>query len=175
MSIQERVSPTPPGNPGFQFTTRRGPRLNTSNMMSSYPKALASVRLPQILHLHPQHHPPHLVNTGVHPLTSQSPSPGPSSARLTWGLDNHKSQFHLPQALPALWILKSFASFLKHDRGQKNTFKIVTQGHLGGSVVEPLPLAQVVIPGVLGIKSCIRLPTGSLLLPLPMSLPLCLS
>ena len=42
-------------------------------------------------------------------------------------------------------------------------------GHLSGSVVEHLPLAQVMIPG---IESCIRLPMGSLLLPLPMSLPL---
>ena len=45
-------------------------------------------------------------------------------------------------------------------------------GHLGGSVVENLPLAQDVIPGP-GIESCIRLPTGSLLPPLPVSLPPC--
>ena len=47
-------------------------------------------------------------------------------------------------------------------------------GHLGGSVVEHLPLAQVVIPGP-GIKSHFGLPVGklpSLFLPLPMSLPL---
>ena len=43
-------------------------------------------------------------------------------------------------------------------------------GHLGGSGVEHLPLAQGVIPD-LGIKSRIRLPTESLLLPLPVSLP----
>ena len=42
-------------------------------------------------------------------------------------------------------------------------------GHLGGSVVEHLPLAQGVILG-----SCIGLPVGSLLLPLPMSLHLSL-
>ena len=47
---------------------------------------------------------------------------------------------------------------------------------LGGSEVEHLLLAQIVIPGPV-IKSHIRFPTGSLLLPLPMSLPLslCLS
>ena len=43
------------------------------------------------------------------------------------------------------------------------------EGHLGGSVVEHLPLAQVVILGP-GIKSCIGVPSGSLLLPLSMSL-----
>ena len=49
-------------------------------------------------------------------------------------------------------------------------------GQLGGSVIEHLPLAQGVILAP-GIKSCIGLPAGSLLLPLPMSLPLsvCLS
>ena len=45
------------------------------------------------------------------------------------------------------------------------------KGHLGGSVVEPLPLVQVVILGS-GIKSRIGLLAGSLLLPLPMPLPL---
>ena len=44
-------------------------------------------------------------------------------------------------------------------------------GHLGGSVVEHLPLAQGWSQGP-RIKSRIGLPTGSLLLPLPMSLPL---
>ena len=49
-------------------------------------------------------------------------------------------------------------------------------GHLGGSAVECLPLAQGVIRGS-GIESHIRLLEGSLLLPLSMSLPLslCLS
>ena len=49
-------------------------------------------------------------------------------------------------------------------------------GHLGGLVVEHLPSPQVVIlswgPGM---ESSIRLPIGSLRLPLPMSLPLCVS
>ena len=48
------------------------------------------------------------------------------------------------------------------------------QGCLGGSVVEHLPSAQGVIPRS-WIKACIRLPAGSLLLPLPMSLHLCVS
>ena len=48
-------------------------------------------------------------------------------------------------------------------------------GCLGGSVVGHLPLAQVVIPGQgPGIESRIGLPMGTLLLPLPMSLPLSL-
>ena len=46
-------------------------------------------------------------------------------------------------------------------------------GCLGGSVVEHLPLAQGVFPG-LGIESHVGLPARSLLLPLPMSLPLSL-
>ena len=49
-----------------------------------------------------------------------------------------------------------------------------TSGHLGGSVVEHLPSAQGVIPGS-EIESHIGLLAGSLLLPLPMSLPLCVS
>ena len=44
-------------------------------------------------------------------------------------------------------------------------------GCLGGSAVEPLPLAQGMIPGS-RIQSHIGLPAWSLLLPLPMSLPL---
>ena len=50
------------------------------------------------------------------------------------------------------------------------------EGCLGGSVVESLPLAQGLIPGQV-VESRIQLPTRSLLLPLPMSLPLsvCLS
>ena len=49
-------------------------------------------------------------------------------------------------------------------------------GDLGGSAVEHLPSAQGVTPDP-GIKSHIGLPTGSLLLPLPVSLrlSLCLS
>ena len=53
---------------------------------------------------------------------------------------------------------------------------IQVMGRLGGSVVERLPLAQVVIWGS-QIESLIRLPAEGLLLPLPISLPLtlCLS
>ena len=47
-------------------------------------------------------------------------------------------------------------------------------GHLGDSVVECLSLAQGVIQGP-GIESHIGLPTGSLLLLLPISLPLSVS
>ena len=50
------------------------------------------------------------------------------------------------------------------------------KGHMGGSAVEHLPLAQGMIPGP-EIESRIGLPARSLLLPLPMSLllSLCLS
>ena len=47
-------------------------------------------------------------------------------------------------------------------------------GCLGVLAVEDLPLAQGLIPGF-GIESHIGLPVRSLLLPLPMSLPLCVS
>ena len=46
------------------------------------------------------------------------------------------------------------------------------QGHLGGSVVEHLPLAEVVILGP-GIKSHIGLPRREPASPLPVALPLC--
>ena len=46
-------------------------------------------------------------------------------------------------------------------------------GYLGGSAVEHLPLAQGVILGS-GIEFCIRLLAWSLLLSLPVSLPLSL-
>ena len=44
-------------------------------------------------------------------------------------------------------------------------------GHLGGSGVECLPLVQGPITGS-GIEFCVGLPAWSLLLPLPVSLPL---
>ena len=47
-------------------------------------------------------------------------------------------------------------------------------GHLGGSVVECLPSAQVVIPGSWD-RVLHQAPGRSQLLPLPMSLPLSLS
>ena len=50
------------------------------------------------------------------------------------------------------------------------SYKIHLLGRLGGSVVEHLPWAQGVVGGP-GIKSHIGLPSGSLLLPLPVSLP----
>ena len=49
--------------------------------------------------------------------------------------------------------------------------EVNTRGHPGGSAVEHLPSAQGVTPGP-GIESHIGLPAGSLLLPLPVSLPL---
>ena len=53
--------------------------------------------------------------------------------------------------------------------------KIQSMGHLGGLVVERLPSAQVMIPGSWDRGIRIRLPVGSLLLPLPRYLPLSLS
>ena len=47
---------------------------------------------------------------------------------------------------------------------------VVIKGYLGGSVVVCLPSAQVMILG-----SCAGILAGSLLLPLPMSLPLSVS
>ena len=54
-----------------------------------------------------------------------------------------------------------------------SAFKMLSSlGHLDSSKLEHLPSAQGVISG--SSESCIRLPAGSLLLlPLPMSLPLC--
>ena len=45
-------------------------------------------------------------------------------------------------------------------------------GYLDGSMLEHLPLAQGVTPGVLGSGAQIGLPAWSLLLSLPVSLPL---
>ena len=56
-----------------------------------------------------------------------------------------------------------------HGESQDKNLKIM--GRLGGPVVERLPLVQGAIQGP-GIESCIGLPAGSLLLPLPVSLPL---
>ena len=47
-------------------------------------------------------------------------------------------------------------------------------GHLGGLVVERLPLAQAVTQGSWD-ESNVQLPAGSLLLPPPLSLPLSVS
>ena len=52
--------------------------------------------------------------------------------------------------------------------------KCLNEGYLGGSVVGHLPSAQVVILGP-GIKSHMGLLAGTLLLPLPVSLPLSVS
>ena len=56
----------------------------------------------------------------------------------------------------------------------KIVLKSVYTGRLGGSAVECLPSAHGVIPGS-GIESHVGFLVWSLLLPLPMSLPLCLS
>ena len=83
---------------------------------------------------------------------------------------------------PFLWSMFGIPSwemlplYTQHPRDKKREdelLKLEHQGCLGGSVVECLPLAQGVIPGS-GIKSHIRLLAGSLLLPQPTSLPLCL-
>ena len=61
-------------------------------------------------------------------------------------------------------------------RGKKKTaIKRCLLGHLGGSVVERLPLAQIMIrgPGI-EIESHIRLPAGNLLLPLCLCLSMSL-
>ena len=58
---------------------------------------------------------------------------------------------------------------------ESNALKVLLWGHLGDSVVAHLPLAQAVIPCHYGIESHVGLPTGSLLLPLPVSLPLSVS
>ena len=52
------------------------------------------------------------------------------------------------------------------------TIYLDQEGHLGGSVVEHLPLAQVMI---LESQDRVPYPAGSLLLLLPVSLPLSLS
>ena len=53
-------------------------------------------------------------------------------------------------------------------------FKATIMEHLGGLVVEHLPLAQIMIPESWD-PVLLRAPQGSLPLPLPMSLPLCVS
>ena len=72
-----------------------------------------------------------------------------------------------------MWEIWKFQNTgLNNEKSNKST----RRGHLGGSVVEHLPLAQVVI---LGSRDRVphQAPCGSLLLPLPVSLPLsvCLS
>ena len=69
--------------------------------------------------------------------------------------------FHCLFFICTVWI------FLKNN---------VHGGHLGGLAVEHLPSAHVMIPGP-GMESHTGLPAGSLLLPLPVLLPLslCLS
>ena len=52
---------------------------------------------------------------------------------------------------------------------------IESERHLGASMVEASDLAQVMIPGSWGIKSHIMLPARSLIFPLPIPLPLCVS
>ena len=60
---------------------------------------------------------------------------------------------------------------IQHDWG---LFKIRNWGHLGGSVLEHLPLAQVEILGSWD-QVPYQVPVQSLLLPLAMSLPLSVS
>ena len=65
--------------------------------------------------------------------------------------------------------------FLKiKKKEQEKCIKTSKEGHLGGSEVDFLLLAQGVILG-LGIKSLIQLPARTLLLPLSLPVPLCLS
>ena len=67
-----------------------------------------------------------------------------------------------------------FCEFLQ-PTGLKNwSFKGQQAGHLDGSEVDHLPSVQDVILGP-GVESHIGFPVGSLLRPLPMSLPLSVS
>ena len=59
----------------------------------------------------------------------------------------------------------------RNKRSNEFSKSTLAHGAPGGSVVKCLPLAQVEIPGSWDLESYIRLPAGSLLLPLPMSLP----
>ena len=68
----------------------------------------------------------------------------------------------------------SLIHFRSKDKLQLRGYLNRHWGRLGGSVVEHLPLAQVMIPGFWDAV-IIWLPAGSLLLPLPMSLPLSMS
>ena len=72
----------------------------------------------------------------------------------------------------SVWIGQARKCSLGRSSGVEITWN---EGRLDGSVVECLPLAQVMIPGVLGSRLCIGLPAWSLLLPLPKSLPLSVS
>ena len=70
-------------------------------------------------------------------------------------------------------IMGSCEKFLLQclDKGEVRVVKSpLCLGCLSGSAVEHLPLAQGVIPDP-GIQSLIGIPAGSLLLPLPVSLP----
>ena len=68
--------------------------------------------------------------------------------------------------------------FLQDERMKRDNItrgmNIREKGHLGGSGVERLPSAQGTIPGSQE-EPCIRFSAGHLLLPLPVSLPLCFS
>ena len=64
---------------------------------------------------------------------------------------------------------------IRDINGVRKSFSgIGSKGCLGGSMVEHMPSADSVIPNV-GIDSHIGLPLGSMLLPLPVSLPLYVS
>ena len=65
-------------------------------------------------------------------------------------------------------------NFKKEIERSPGWFNSSFGGRLGGSAVERLPSAQGVIPGS-GIESHVGFPVWSLLLPLPVSLPLYVS
>ena len=111
----------------------------------------------------------------IHLLPSQMPSP---QVWPRWALVNHASQISHKEVTQDMDVcVNKFTKRLVRTCGCLSCFvhwssvKIFTEGHLGGSVAECLPLAQGVI---LRFWDQIphQAPYGGLLLPLHMSLPL---
>ena len=103
-------------------------------------------------------------------LGAQSPHP----QIMTWADQELDTQPTEPGD-PGSDILKNNSKIrVLSEKSDKICQEHLKPGHLGGSVVKCLPLTQVMILGSWdGVPH--QLPAGSLLLPLPMSLPLSLS